>query len=63
MATAHIKVDIPFEEFVRLACWDKRCDYNLKYVGSLCNLKQVEIGEDGKCKSKITSERGDSQDA
>ena len=58
-----IKVDIPFEEFARLICRDRYCDHNLKYVGLLCNLKQVEIGEDGRCKSKITSESGDSPDA
>ena len=47
-------VKIEFEPIVKLTCLNFHCVHNLFMTGdAFCNLKQLQIGSDGKCKAML----------
>jgi len=48
MTTGNSTLKVNIENISKVTCYNTNCKHKLTY-GFLCNLKHIEIDEDGKC--------------
>ncbi len=52
MANNKVAITIDIEPIAKVTCLNKKCRFNLRDNGWICcNLKLIEIDEDGKCRN------------